>query len=49
MSAENIKIIEVDKNTNKFYLAETGILSKKILNLRNLDFFDINNEEIKKN
>lgn len=48
MSAEKIKIIEVDNLKKKFFLANKGRLSDKKLILQEVNYFDINKEEINK-
>ena len=51
MTAENIKIIEIENNLKKFYLAKKGVLKKNNLNLNNVNIFNINlenNNNIKK-
>ena len=45
MTAEKIKIIEIDKDNKKFYLAQNGKLDKNNLNLQNVHFININSEE----
>ena len=44
MNADKIKIIEVEDGQKKFYIAEEGTLKKNILELKNLNIFDINTE-----
>ena len=41
---QDIKIIEKQEDNYKFYIANKGILNKKILNLENVKIFNINNE-----
>ena len=47
MTADRIKIIEIEKNSKKFYLAESGKLLKNNLILENVNFFNINSENNK--
>ena len=44
MAAENIKIIEINDDKKKFYLAKNGILNKNTLKLNNVYYFNVNNE-----
>ena len=48
MTAKRIKIIEVEDDKKRFYLAESGNLSGNNLNLDNVYFFNIDNEEYQK-
>ena len=43
MTAEKIKIIEIDNNNKKFYLADKGNLNKHNLSLQNVFFFCVSN------
>ena len=47
MTAEKIKIIEIDKNSKKFFLAEKGKLHNNNLNLQNVYYFNFNTEDNK--
>ena len=44
MTAEKIKIVEINGNIKKFYLAENGKLDINQLILKNVNLFDINKE-----
>ena len=47
MNAENIKILLVSKNSNKFILAEKGEFKQNIFKLRNVKYYDFKFEEYK--
>tara|TARA_Y100000741_G_scaffold357967_1_gene336482 strand:- start:354 stop:1433 length:1080 start_codon:yes stop_codon:yes gene_type:complete len=46
MYGEDIKIIESSEKNNKFYLAEKGYLNDKNLKLKNIKYFNIDDEKL---
>ncbi len=46
MNVENIKIIEVENDKSKFYLAKTGTLDDKTLNLKDVKLFNMDEEKL---
>ena len=47
MLAQNIKILLINENTNKFLLAENGEFKENIFILNNVKFYDLFNDEYK--
>ena len=47
MKANNIKILLLNKENNKFILANNGIFKKNIFSLKDVKFYDFNNENYK--
>ena len=47
MNAKNIKILQIEKDTNKFILAEKGEFKKNIFILDNVKYYNFKNDEYK--